>query len=261
MEVRLLRIDPEFLAEMAVEERKFFLVAGALLNEINTLNKVHVASAQNDEPDAICSLANGLQSMFFARLLAGKLFEFGEFLRKSYWSAAHFQARIRKQLHPDATAALARLQKNLARNRSLANVRNWFSFHYSTDKAEENWKEASAHAQFYLVLGGTVENNFYSLGELVLNWGVLKEFHEVDTITAVQSFFRLIDGMLRDATLFLEGVLIVILCSRVGKDLGELTTVERIFPKTRLSEARLPYFYATETGDHDHQRPGACGDD
>lgn len=251
MDVRILRIEPKFLADMSVEERKFFLVAGALLNEIHTLNKAHIASLQNESTEPVCRLANGLQSMFFARLLAGKLFEFGQFLRKSYWSAACFQGQIRKQLHPDAAEAITRLGKNLANNKSLANVRNWFSFHYSVDKAEEYWEEASAHAEFYMVLGGSTANNFHNAGELALNWGVLKEFHQGDMVEAIQAFFRLIDGALRDATLFLEGALIVIIRSRMGKDLVDLTTTEKIYPMIRLSEARLPFFYAAEANADD----------
>ena len=59
---------------MSKDERAFFLLAGHMQNELNSLHKVFAWCLHNQGVTTpIESLANGVQAQLYARLLAGKL--------------------------------------------------------------------------------------------------------------------------------------------------------------------------------------------
>ena len=90
------------LAQMPASERSFFLLAGHMQNELNSLHKVF-AWCLHGEPSrkssVIESLANGVQAQIYARLLVGKLLEAWVALGSAFFGTK-LSHHLEGKLHP-----------------------------------------------------------------------------------------------------------------------------------------------------------------
>lgn len=107
MKVRRIALPHQKLQTMESSERAFFLLAGHIQNEINSLNKVFTWCLRNSSVNDVSDLeglADGAQAMIYARTLAGKLNEAWEALGKSFFGTA-LSRRVEGALHPVAEDA------------------------------------------------------------------------------------------------------------------------------------------------------------
>ena len=246
MKSRRISLSKETLARMPADERNFFLLAGHIQNEINSLSKVF-AWCLTAEPSRklaeVEGLANGLQAQFYARLLAGKLCEARKVLDKAYF-AKSIHLSVDPKLHPDAKASLKKIKSYFNHSNSIINaVRNTFSFHYDVDAFASHWCEALDQSDFELVLGGTVGNNLSLGSELVLNNAVLKSINSDSGSSALQKLLNDVQSLAAEFTIFLEGVMIVIVESATGSSLSGQGSQEEIWPSHLFGDVKIPYFY------------------
>ena len=154
------------LLQMPADERAFLLLAGHMQNELNSLNKVFAWCMANPSPantSDIEHLANGMQAMIYARILAGKLLEAWEVLSKAYFSSTLAQ-RVDARLKQDAHGALKKIKSYFGRSNTIHRVRNSFAFHYFVEEFNKHWLEAADESSFDLIAGATVGNNLFAAG-------------------------------------------------------------------------------------------------
>jgi hypothetical protein len=76
--IRRVELPENAIAALSDVEREFLLLSGFMLNELNSLNKVFIwclkSDADKDSPKIVGN-ANVIQSMVYARILAGKVCE------------------------------------------------------------------------------------------------------------------------------------------------------------------------------------------
>jgi hypothetical protein len=236
------------LSELPSAERNFLFLSGHILNELNSLNKVFMwclNSHAKDGTSKITSLAQGVQSMVYARVLAGKLLEAWDALGPA-WFKSQLSLNIEPRLHPDASSSLPVLKKYFSRTNPIFRVRNFFAFHYSAEKLGANWEEVAQGAELEVVFGGTIGNNLYLAAELVANAAVLKAVNPISPEVGLQTFLDDVQTMVSHFTTFLEGAAIVLLERTLGGKLGDHGREEELQVQQSYSEVQLPYFCAPD---------------
>jgi hypothetical protein len=230
---------------MASAERAFLLLAGHMQNELNSLNKVFgwcLHNPRSDHTSPIEGLANNMQAMIYARVLAGKLLEAWKMLGKAF-VGTNLSQRVESKLHPIAQDALKKINSYFGKkNNAIYRVRNVFAFHYSVKEFDTNWKEAADEPTFELVLGGTVGNNLHLAAEFVANTALLNEINSNDKADALRTFFDEVQSIASSFTDFLEGTIVAILEERLGSGLTTLGREEEIFPTRSYNEVAIPFF-------------------
>lgn len=233
------------VAKMAASDRDFLLLAGHMLNEINSVHRVfasciHGGSVSSDS--SIESLANGAQAMIYARILTGKLCESWVAIRKN-WFNSKLSKRLEPKLHPVAREAIAKLKTYFNRRaNTIHRVRNSFAFHYSASEIGANWESVSDDTTFEIILGGTVGNNLFLGAELAANAALLKAIDPANPEQGLRIFFDEVQSIAANFTDFLEGVIMVILEDMFGADIGQLGREEDIFPALAYTQIKVPYF-------------------
>jgi hypothetical protein len=229
---------------MAEAERAFLLLAGHMQNELNSLNKVFgwcLHNPRSDHTSPIEGLANGMQAMLYARVLAGKLCEAWDVLGTAFFGTKLSQ-RVESKLHPTAQDSLKRIKLYFSKTNVIHRVRNSFSFHYSVEEFNSNWNEALDEPTFEIVLGGTVGNNLHLAAEIVANTALLNGINSNDKADALRIFFNDVQSVASSFTNFLEGTIMAILEEQLGSGLTTLGREEEIFPTRSYNEVAIPFF-------------------
>jgi len=245
MKIRRIPLPKALLAKMPTSERSFFLLAGHMQNEINSLNKVF-AWCLRGEPSynssAIESLADGVQAQIYARLLAGKLLEAWVALGSAYFGTK-ISHRLEDRLHPHSQESLKKIKTYFNKPSNIFRVRNSFAFHYSVKEFDTHCYESVDEPAFELVLGGTVGNNLLLASELVVNAALLNSINSVDRAAALQTFLEEVQSLAASFTMFLEGVIIALLEEAAQKPLANLGYDEDIAPQRGIHDVAIPHFY------------------
>ena len=247
--IRRIPILAERLAALSGAERDFLFLSGHILNEINSLNKVFawcLNSHSGDSETNIKSVANGVQSLIYARVLAGKLWEAWASLSPA-WFGPKLSTSIAPLLHKDAAASLAALKKYFNNNsNSIYRVRNSFAFHYSASELGANWESATEGAHLEVLLGGTVGNNLNLAAELVANSAVFKAIDSTGPEAGLKTFFSDVQTVYSHFTNFFEGATVVLLEKALGGQLGDHGYEVNVAVGQSYSEVQLPYFCAPD---------------
>lgn len=246
LRIRQFTLRKDHLARLTNAERNLFFLAGHILNELNSLNKVFswcLRSEAEGETDT-SRLAHGMQSMIYARILAGKLLEAWEALGAT-WFSSKPSAAIEEGLHPDSRAALSALKAYFSHSNLIFNVRNSFAFHYSR-KLGERWEEVAEGDNLQIVFGGTIGNNINFAAEIVTNAALLRIAHPSDLDAGLQTFLHDVQTMARHFTTFLEGITLVQRREMMGDRLSEQGADLEVKVTQSFSEVRIPYFCAPD---------------
>lgn len=233
-------------------DRAFLLLAGHMQNELNSVNKVFAWCLQRrptDSASSIEGLANGMQSMIYARVLAGKLYEARKVLDKAFFNTKLSQ-RVESRLHPIAQDALQKIKRyfnNSNDSNIIKNVRENFAFHYNAGKFGDNWEAVADRPSFELILGGTVGNNLHLASEMVANTALLNAINDNDYEDSLRTFFDEVQSVASNFTNFLEGTIVAILEEQFGTRLDALGHEEEILPGRSYSEIAIPFFCNSDT--------------
>jgi hypothetical protein len=247
LRIRKFSLQKAQLATLSAAERDLFFLSGHILNELNSLNKVFswCLRSGGDSETQTSRLAQGIQSMIYARVLAGKLWEAWEALRATWFSSKPAPAFV-QGLHPDAQASLSALKGYFSRSNLIFNVRNSFAFHYSAEKLSAHWEEVAHGDGLHIVLGGTIGNNIDLGAELITNAALFRAAHPTDLAVGMQTFLDDVQSMASHFTNFLEGVTLVLLRKTLGDDFRNQGTEEEIIVNQSFSQVRIPYFCAPD---------------
>ena len=242
--VHRVQLHADQLAALPEAERNLLFLAGHILNELNSLNKIFtwcLSRPPNEASSAVNSLAQGVQALVYARVLAGKVSEAWEALKVS-WSRSKVALRLESSLHPDAVAALRLLKKYFGRSNPINRVRNSVAFHYSANTLGAHWQEAIAGAPYEAIFGGTIGNNLNVGAETVANAALLHSVGRDTPEESLRVFFEDVQGMAYQMTAFLEGVTLVLMEQALGKPLSAVATRDSVPVSHPCSQVIIPYF-------------------
>lgn len=231
---------------MQTSERSFYLLAGHMQNELNSLHKIFawcLHAEPSDSSSAIERLANGVQAQIYARLLAGKLLEAWSALGSAFFGTKISQ-RLEAKLHPHAQEGLKKIKAYFKKkSNTIFHVRNNFAFHYSLEEFDPHWDKPADEPPFELVLGGTVGNNLDLASELVVNTALLNSINSTDRSAALKTFFEEVQLIAASFTVFLEGVIIAIIEEASGSPIVNQGYDEEITPRQGFEDVAIPHFY------------------
>lgn len=244
MKIRRIHLSKDKLLQIAPKERAFFLLAGHIQNEINSLNKIFCWCLNNSSTgkgSSIESLADGVQAMIYARILAGKLCEAWEVLGKAFFGTKLSQ-RVESKLHSTAQRALKEIKTYFSKTNSIHQVRNSSAFHYSATQFDSHWEEASDEPNFEIILGGTVGNNISFAGEFIANMAVLNGIDPTNKSDALKVFFDEVQSISSNFSYFLEGMILLTIEESLGSTLSANGRDEDITPGKAFNEVGIPFF-------------------
>jgi len=242
--VHRVQLSADQLATLQEAERNLLFLAGHILNELNSLNKMFawcLSRHPSEVPSTVTSFAQGIQALVYARVLAGKIFEAWEALKIS-WSRSKVALRLESSLHPDAASALGALKKYFGRSSAINRVRNSVAFHYSANALGANWREAIADAPYEAIFGGTIGNNLNVGAEAVANAALLRSVGEGSLEECLGVFFEDVQGIAHQMTTFLEGVTLVLMERALGAPPRVVATRDSVPVSFTCSEVVIPYF-------------------
>jgi len=235
------------LARLSAADRELFFLSGHILNELNSLNKVFgwCLRSGSESQSKTVNVAQGMQSMIYARVLAGKLWEAWEALRAT-WFASRRSPMLEQRLHEDSMAALTEIKKYFSHSNIIFDVRNSFAFHYSAAKLAEKWEAVAEGDGLQIVLGGTIGNNIDLAAETIANAALFNAANKADLEAGMAKFLDEVQKMASHLTTFLEGVTLVFLQDVLGTNFAARTTEEQIDVQQSFAEVQIPYFCAPD---------------
>lgn len=244
LKIRRIPLTKDLLMKMGTSDRSFFLLAGHMQNELNSLHKIFawcLTAEPSNSSSAIEGLANGVQAQIYARLLAGKLLEAWSAVRAAFFGTK-ISHRLEAKLHPHAQDGLRKIKDYFNKPTIIYRVRNDFAFHYSAEEFDAHWNKPTDEPGFELILGGTVGNNLHLASELVVNFALMNSINPADRSGAMKTFFEEVQSLATSFTVFLEGAIIAIIEEAAGSPLASQGYEEEIAPRKDFKDVAIPYF-------------------
>ncbi len=193
------------------------------------------SSVQEAEQQASIS-----QSLFFARLMVGKLKEGHEVLQK-YYFGARLSQDFEKNGSPDALHALARIKRSFNSESFLRQVRSDFAFHYSPEALDEALPGTPDSLHLYLDNQSNV-NTLYYFAEVLANRAILQRTGRADEAQAIEAFLHEMGRVAKDFLVFCGGFMHLFL-DRHGERIWVGKAQEVNFENLqRFRSLSLPFF-------------------
>jgi hypothetical protein len=117
------------------------------------------------------------QTFIISRVIAGKVYEGWQLIRKSYFKTKLSKA-LDEELDPGTLKSLGELKKYFSQTNIISRVRNRFAFHYGTDEvrsAVQNLHSDDEGMNIYV--SELPENFFYQMSEVVVARAMLHGIH------------------------------------------------------------------------------------
>lgn len=218
-------------------EQIFFIQLTNFLNEINILQKTLIISNNNlDNLDKIHKRAQTAQSMFFLKILIGKLNEGWVFFNSSFFGTK-LSKEYKNKFSPSGKNSLSSLKKHFSQKNMFNYIRNKYSFHYDNENIKEEINSRSKDEIFNIYIAQNFANCLYSIGDIIVNWSLL---NSIDSSNHQKAMDKLVGNTIRACGCF----------QKVGLDLIKLFLEklnlchEEIIIEEPISyaELTLPYF-------------------
>ncbi len=164
--------------DVPAKERDFFLLAGHFANEIIFLSKLLIIT-RHQPLEKIPAKAELTQALFVHKILAGKLYEGWQMIRRYYYGTAISKV-YNELLEKDAQEAIKNLNRYFGKPNLIRKVRNSYSFHYGPDKIEPTLKEMEDGDEFDMYIAEQHLNTLYYVSESVINKAMLHELEPND---------------------------------------------------------------------------------
>ena len=188
MEIQTYTISKQALMDSPGKERDFFLLAGHFANEIIFLIKLLLIT-QALPSEKIPAKAELTQALFVHKILAGKLYEGWQMIRKYYYGTA-ISKDYNEFLEKEAQEAVKQLNRYFNKPNFISKVRNSYSFHYGPDKIEPTLKEMEDGDEFDMYIAEQHVNTLYYVCESVINKAMLHELEPNDLQSGFDKLFQ-----------------------------------------------------------------------
>jgi hypothetical protein len=192
------------LARIPSEERNFLFASCHLANELNILQKLALWSIANSSKGASpVEQAQVAQTLFLLRLLAGKIHEGHELLRKSYFGSG-LSRTYDTLLCDEARSALASFKRYFHKRSNLVTrIRNAYGFHYSPERVGDALAGLPATESLHCYLADHFSNTLYYFAEVLATTAMLDAVTERtmrdlldNTTTTARHLLTIVEGFL-----------------------------------------------------------------
>jgi len=218
------------LNSLSDAERKLFVIAGHVSNEVGILQKLLVWSMNSKPASQEGGHGFTTQNLVIAKLLAGKLSEGWRVLDRFYFSGP---SREYHDLLPDeARTAEGELRRYFGQENAIKEVRTNFAFHYSADEVPTILNELPDDFEFLLYLGDETGNSLYFFAEEPMFRQLLDKVPGAEQANAFDVFIRDVQSMARAQTTFFAGCMLV--------------AMQKMFPGREFESVEIPN---TDTAD------------
>lgn len=240
------KLSKEGLQQLSPEERRLFLSLGHIANEIKALQKLLVWSS-DFSPDHEPIVHGRISfSLMLLKILAGKLNEAHETIRKNFYNPEVSRSYAPK-LSKSGKDALAKIKRYFDGANTIHTVRNTHAFHYSPESIDAALTEGlPEELVLYMEDSGNANNLFY-FSEVLAGKSLLRTLGSGDDLGA---FRRLIQETLSIAGLvndFAEAFMLEFLGRHrdsIWEGTGQPVPLENLTP---FLSVRLNWF--TDTSD------------
>lgn len=228
---------------MPETERIFFVIFGALLNDLSMFQKLMIFSTNVTATTDVVRAAQNSQTLCLARFQLGTLSEGWQLLQKNY-----FGSGISKKYDPLLSKPAKESLENIKRYFSgkdnwMCSVRNRFGFHYpSSEEIAQLIDEVPTSEVFEIFMSEFYGNCLFSMSNVVVNFGILRSTGSRDLQSAMDKWLQDAKKATKWFGDFLGECLLII-----AKEYLEFAHSEVEIPEpSDIDEIVLPYFIKTE---------------
>jgi hypothetical protein len=168
-------------------ERAFYIHLGHLRNELMVLLKFLTWSVHTTSDNPVLVDVNVCKSFIISRLLAGKLWEGWELMRKAYF-ATKVSMSIESNLPDDTKIVLAGLKKYFGKKNVIDGVRNQFAFHYDPQRIRTQLASVDESDSLKIYVAETADNNFFQVSDIIAGSAMLETVEPGDYVAATTKF-------------------------------------------------------------------------
>jgi hypothetical protein len=187
--LRLVRfvIDRAAFDRIPEDERIFFILAGRMANELNSLtrlsfwcyNGAEPVTGGSESPADLTAFARFSQAFLLLKISISQLWEAWGALRTSFL-AKRFSREYVSKLPKEAAQGLEILKRIFGRSKGFRLVRNKFSFHYEADLVKEYLSALPQGETLDWFLSPKYSDSFSALAERLHNFALLRSLGESD---------------------------------------------------------------------------------
>jgi hypothetical protein len=247
MKIYRIRLNKEEVLRLPDQERRLFCSIAHLQNEINILLRAvlwsHDFSSDNEaEVQGQVSV-----TLFFVRLLAGKLREGWTILEKYFFVNRSLATDFRANANSDQTAALDELSRYFGRANILHEIRTNFAFHYSPEEIDNALATTPDDLVLYIEEEGNA-NTLYYFAEVLANRAAINRVPALDADTGLD---RLIDegiDVAKHFTTFGQAFMSYIVKKHQPSIWQETATPVLFSDLPSFAEMHFPWFTDTTSG-------------
>ena len=252
MELLKVDISAEDFRKLNDDEQIFFVQISSLLNEVSILQKCVVFSSQGiaDLETQIERSVQVYQSLFFFKMLSGKLYEGWTIIIKKSFLRKPFSKEYHELLCPKAKSSLERLKKYFRKENLIKTIRNRFAFHYNREYIEQKihdiFQGPGEHRVLEIYISKYRGDCQYAAADEITTRALL------ETVSAKpeKAMEQFIDEIMQVSTWFQDfgGDCVRIALERMNVEGEKLEEVEIADPPFLL-EVVLPYFVQRQDKD------------
>jgi hypothetical protein len=236
MKIHTIDVTKEQLDQIPHLERAFCVHIGHLRHELMVLKKLLELSAKETPDDSILRDVHLSQQFIIARLLAGKVWEGWELIRKAYFGTK-LSLIIEKELPDDTRTALDTLKKYFRTKNLIGCVRNEFAFHYDPSRVQSQLGvvEPTDNLKIYIAETG---DPFFQLSDVILLGALLDAVQNDDSVAAAEKFLKETMVMSSQLVDLCDGCLHYMIKRYIGYGSEEVEVPD----PPRCDELRLSFF-------------------
>ena len=250
MKLFKVEIPKSKLSSIPEDERVFFVLFGALLNDLSMFQKLMIFSMNTKTTDKVERTAQNLQTLCLARFQIGILSEGWLLLQQKF-----FGTGLSKKYEPLLSEPIKENFDKLkdffsGKDNWITSVRNNFCFHYpSSEEIKKLIDEAPGSEVFEVFMSEYFGNCLFSMSNTLINFGILKAMEKPDTQSAMDRWLQDAMKVARWFGDFLGECLLII----ANKHLG-LKSYEVDIPEPpNINEVALPFFIKEPPKDEQKQ--------
>jgi hypothetical protein len=240
-EMKLFKVEipKSKLSSIPEDERVFFVLFGALLNDLSMFQKLMIFSTNPKTTNQVERTAQISQTLCLARFQIGILSEGWQLLQQKF-----FGTGLSKKYEPLLSEPIKENFDKLkdffsGKDNWMTSVRNNFCFHYpSSEEIKKLIDEAPASEIFEIYMSEYFGNCLFSMSNTLINFGILKAMEKPDTQTAMDRWLQDAMKVARWFGDFLGECLLII----ANKHLGLKSYEVEIPEPPDINEVTLPYF-------------------
>ena len=233
--------------KMSEKERRLLLGIAHLQNEILILTKsAHFAriSPSDSGPKLQGQI---VLSIFYVKLLAGKLNESWEFLHYSFLINREIVEVFNRSGSQEGIESLNKIKKYFGRSNLINHIRNKYAFHYDPKELEKEFTNIKDDLDLYMD-DKTMANNLNYFAELPVIWGLFEHKSIKDRGNPLSTLENEIIGIGRLFVDFTNSLLSFLIRRNAPEIWDENVTELSLKNLPKFTETRLHWFSDTSGG-------------